>query len=56
MQAGIPSTEQLTVHLVDPSTMAWAVLEDGKRVHEGDLQSCEAFLDWYENCCDAGAK
>jgi hypothetical protein len=49
MQTDILPTDQLTVHLVDSSTMTWAVTQNGNRVHEGSMQSCEDFLDWHDN-------
>ena len=42
-------TSQLTVHLIEPAAMTWAVVRENEHIHEGSFQSCEAFLDWHEN-------
>lgn len=49
MQTDNLSADQLTVHLIDTSTMTWAVVQDGNRVHEGSFEMCEEFLDWHQN-------
>ena len=49
MQVGISATEQLTIHLIEPSTMTWAVVQNGDRIHEGSFEMCEEFLDWHQN-------
>jgi hypothetical protein len=50
MQSDISQSDsQLTVHLIEPATMTWAVVRENERIHEGSFQSCEAFLDWHEN-------
>lgn len=49
MQTDNPSPGQLTAQLIDPSTMTWAVLQDGNRVHVGSFERCEEFLDWHDN-------
>lgn len=49
MHEVISATEQLTVHLIEPSTMTWAVVQNGDRIHEGSFEMCEEFLDWHQN-------
>ena len=49
MQEDNSRLNRLTVRLLDSSTMTWAVMQEGKRIYEGPMQSCEDFLDWHEN-------
>lgn len=50
VQTDIPTTDQLTVHLVGSSAMHSAVTQSGHEGHVGSFETREEFLCWNHSC------